>query len=245
MLVAATAAAALLSSCAGLVWADDETPSPPVTSGSPGPDDGATDGATPGGPPGGTTGPQTPGESPLPADYPWQPRQAPPPLVDGEDGREPWLGGFDTVTLPESLEAAHDGAPTYSVTGIEIYEEGPDQSRVVVSYEGGEGRAGLVLSVAGVTDFPPEVTLPGGVDTGLAFLTGAHGDLGGGLEAGQLVTPAGPSRVHGVSVGPPDATMGTGIYVGLDAGAVLWAVIDHPGTLVLVVTDPGTGPTAR
>ncbi|PFG40838.1 hypothetical protein ATJ97_3378 [Georgenia soli] len=250
MLLAATAAAVVLSSCAGMVWAEDETPLPPSTSGGTGtgsgagPDDGATGGATPTGAAGDATGPPTATGSPLPADYPWRPRQAPPPLLDGEDGGEPWLGGLDTVTLPETLEAAHDGVPTYSVTGIEIYEESPDQSRVVVSYEGGEGLAGLVLSVAGVTDFPPEVTLPGGVDTGLAFLTGAQGELGGGLEPGQLVRPGGPSRVHGVSVGPPDTTMGTGIYVGLEAGAVLWAVMDHPGTLVLIVTDPGTGPTA-
>jgi len=179
----------------------------------------------------------------LPADYPWEPRDAPPPQVDGDDGGEPWVGGFDTAVLPESLEVLHDGGPTYSVTGIEIYEHGPDQSRVVVSYVGGQGQAGLNLSVVGITDFPPEVTLPGGVDTGVAFLTGAHEELGGGLEPGQLVSPDGPSRIHGVSVGPPDTSTGTGIYVGLDAGAVLWAVLDHPGTLVLVVTDPGTGPT--
>jgi hypothetical protein len=232
------AAAVLLAGCGGLATADDPMPSGPAP----------TSGTTPvtGPPPTTQPGPtQDPGDaSALPGDYPWEPRQSPPPEVDGDDGGEPWIGGFDTVVLAEQVEVLHDGDPTYSVTGIEIYEEGPDQSRVVVSYEGGEGQAGLNLSVAGVTDFPPEVTLPGGVDTGLAFLTGAHASLGDGLEPGQLVEPGSPSRIHGVSVGPPDTVMGTGIYVGLESGAVLWAVVDHPGTLVLIVTDPGTGPRA-
>ncbi len=236
----ATAAALVLAGCGGLATADDPVgpPEPGATS-APTPTAGPTSGPTEGTP----TAPGA-GHPPLPEDYPWEPRQSPPPQTDGDDGGEPWIGGFDTAVLPERVEALHDGAATYSVTGIEIYEQGPDQSRVVVSYTGGEGQAGLDLSVAGVTDFPPEVTLPGGVDTGRAFLTGAQAPLGGGLEPGQLVRPEGDSRVHGVSVGPPDATLGTGIYVGMGAGAVLWAVLDHPGTLVLIVTDPGTGPTA-
>jgi hypothetical protein len=237
----ATAAALLLAGCGGLATADDPVGSPGRGAAAPATTAGPTSAPTPGTP----SGPATqPGDPPLPEDYPWEPRQSPPPQADGDDGGEPWIGGFDTVVLPERVEALHDGAATYSVTGIEIYEQGPDQSRVVVSYTGGEGRAGLDLSVAGVTDFPPEVTLPGGVDTGLAFLTGAHAPLGAGLEPGWLVRPEAESRVHGVSVGPPDTTMGTGIYVGMDAGAVLWAVLDHPGTLVLIVTDPGTGPTS-
>lgn len=244
------AVAVLLAGCSGLTTADDPAPATtpadrtaaPSPTGpgpaSPGPtaEPATSDPATSDAPSGGGT--------PLPVGYPWEPRQTPPPGLDADDAGEPWVGGFDTVVLPEHLEIAHDGPATYSVTGIEIYEHGPDQSRAVISYEGGQGLAGLDLSVVGATDFPPEVTLPGGVDTGLAFVTGAQAPLGGGLEPGQLVEPEQPSRIHGVSVGPPDTTLGTGIYVGLDEGAVLWAVVDHPGTLVLVVTDPGTGPTA-
>ncbi|MCK6211992.1 hypothetical protein KZX45_15710 [Georgenia sp. EYE_87] len=240
------AAVFLVAGCGGLATADDplDIPEPGGTAGPAAPAPGSP--STPGSAPGDSPLPDEapPGDSPLPDDYPWEPRQSPPPHVDGDDGGEPWVGGFDTVVLPERLEVVHDGAATYSVTGIEIYEQGPDQSRVVVSYTGGEGLAGLDLSVAGATDLPPEVALPGGVDTGLAFLTGAQAPLGGALEPGQLIRPEAASRVHGVSVGPPDTTMGTGVYVGMDAGAVLWAVPDHAGTLVLIVTDPGTGPTS-
>jgi len=240
-----TAAALLLAGCGGLATADDPVGPPEPGTPNPGVTSAPTTTAGPTSAPGTPSDPGTArDDSPLPDDYPWEPRQSLPPQVDGDDGGEPWIGGFDTMVLPERVEALHDGAATYSVTGIEIYEQGPDQSRVVVSYTGGEGQAGLDLSVAGVTDFPPEVTIPGGVDTGLAFLTGAQAPLGGGLEPGQLVRPEGDSRIHGVSVGPPDTTLGTGIYVGMGAGAVLWAVLDHPGTLVLIVTDPGTGPTS-
>ncbi|MPV36256.1 hypothetical protein [Georgenia subflava] len=236
-MAAAAAAALLLTACSAVGPEEPDEPSAPTTTAGPTQDPPPTSAAPTEEPTDDTSEPPSAG-SPLPADYPWEPRAEPPPQNDGAVDGEPWIGGLSTRDVDGFVEIAHDGEPTYAVTGVEIYEEGPDQSRVVVTYEGGTGLSGLNLSVAGATDFPPDVVLPGGVDTGLVFLTGAHEPLGGGLEPGTVVEPPAGSRIAGVSIGAPEPEMGTGLYVGLEEGAVLWAVVDHPGVLVLVVTDP-------
>lgn len=186
---------------------------------------------------GGTASPSRPDAADvLPADYPWEPREDPPPLADVDVAGEPWLGGLSSLDPEDGLEVPADGPGPYAVTGVDVYEQGEGQSRVVVSYDG-DGLAGLLTSVVGPTELPPGVEVPDGVDTAFVRIPGATEPLGGDLVAGQLVDAPPLRHVSGVSIGTPDEN-GTTLYVGLPEGTTVWYVVDHPGTLVIVATDP-------
>ncbi|WP_454778294.1 hypothetical protein [Georgenia muralis] len=185
---------------------------------------------------GGTASPSRPDADVLPADYPWEPRADPPPLADVNVAGEPWLGGLSSLDPDDGLEVPADGPGPYALTGVEMYEQGESQSRVVVSYDG-DGLAGLLTSVVGPTELPPGVEVPDGVDTAFVRIPGATDPLGGDLVAGRRVDAPPLRYVGGVSVGTPDEN-GTTLYVGLPEGTTVWYVVDHPGTLVIVATNP-------